>query len=381
VAGLAALIVLVAMFGSSNAASQDGREMDLERKNNGRAWELNSDAEGQLWISDYEAGEIWQLNPATDVYTTYKLVKGVSDARSDANGDLWWVNYDDYNFSRLDLDSNLRTVWPLTGTMLGNVTGLNFDDQGRVWIPDLAWPDLYRFDPQINEFCHYQLPNNSASYYIVNRDGYLWLADWKLPYIYRIDPATGEYVQWFYRKASNPRGMTFDDHGNLWWAGLAGYDKVPSLVRLNINPVYVTFYELPTATGQPVMVDAWHNLIWFSDYEGRFGRLNPEIAVGKNLTVTGATGSLPLIQCYQDWQPISTASTAGSTAAASWAPGVYSTTAFAGGWRLYQLPEDTANWGPWGIRAREDGVWVVDQERQKLVHIPWQKLFVPLVSQ
>ncbi|MFN2222490.1 MAG: hypothetical protein ACK2UH_08065, partial [Candidatus Promineifilaceae bacterium] len=149
----------------------------MNLKVNGRAWELNGDDKGHLWISDYDAGEIWHLNPATDVYTAYRGLNWASDGRLDASGDLWWVNYDEYNFGRLDLDSDVRTIWPLTGTIPGNVTGLNFDGQGRVWIPDLTRSDLYRFDPQSDEFCHYQLPNNSSSNYIISHDGYHLIED------------------------------------------------------------------------------------------------------------------------------------------------------------------------------------------------------------
>jgi streptogramin lyase len=280
----------------------------------------------------------------------------------------------------LDLDSDLRTIWPLTGTTPGAVSGLNFDAQGRVWIPDLTRSDLYRFDPQSDEFCHYQLPHNSASFYIINHDGSLWLADRKLPYIYRINPNDDSYEQWLYRKASDPLGMTFDANGDLWWSGLFGLDLVPSLVRLSPNTIFVTFYELPDGKGDPVMVDALYDLIWYSDSEGRFGRLDPSKATGETVTASRATGQLSLVQCYQNWQPLSSANTQKSTASAGWTAGVYTTTTIADGWAVYQLPEDSLSWGPWGIRARQDGIWVVDQERQKLVHIPWQKSFIPLVT-
>ncbi len=378
VAGMAALAALAILFSSGNAANQGGREMDL--KTNGQAWELNADANGHLWISDYKAGEIWQLNPASDVYTTYTGLDGASDGRLDASGDLWWASYDDYAFGRLDLDNNLSTIWPLTGTVPGQVTGLNFDDQGRVWMPNLTWPDLYRFDPQSEELCHYELPNQSISNYIASHDGYLWLADWKLPYVYRIDPLDGSYVQWFYGRDSDPWGMTFDDDGNLWWAGLVGVYDEPSLVRFSPSTTFVTFFELPVAAGEPVMVDARHGLIWYSDSTGYFGRLDPSKASGATRPSTGTTGSLELVQCYQDWQPSSETSISKSTASANWPASLYPVTNSADGWLVYQLPQDSEALGPWGIKAREDGVWVVDQERQKLVHMPWQKLFVPLVT-
>jgi hypothetical protein len=127
------------------------------------------------------------------------------------------------------------------------------------------------------------------------------------------------------------------------------------------------------------MVDAWHNLIWYSDYEGRFGRLDPDKAVGETVAADRWTGTLVLLQCYQDWQPLNSANTLKSTAGADWTAGAYLTTG-ADGWQWVQLPEDSPGWGPWGIRVREDGAWVIDQERQKLIHIEWQKVFIPFVT-
>jgi hypothetical protein len=155
----------------------------------------------------------------------------------------------------------------------------------------------------------------------------------------------------------------------LWWAG---FDKRPALFRLDPDTSTVTYYTLPSAAGEPVMVDARHNFIWYSDYQGRFGRLDPRKAAGATVAATEGAGALSLVECYQDWQPLSSASTSKSTSAANWAAGLYSTTIPAAGWQLYQLPEVSAARGPWGIRLLEDGLWVVDQQRQKLVNIPWQ---------
>jgi streptogramin lyase len=374
VAGMAILIILAIMLESGAAASQSGQEMEL-KQNNGRAWELNEDGNGHLWISDYGGSEIWHLNPSTGVYTIYNHLTGASDGRLDANGDLWWADFDNHRFGRLDLDTDVRTTWPLTGEIQGEVIGLNFDDQGRVWIPDSAQDSLYRFDPGNDEFCHYQLPNNSASPYIESHGGYLWLADDLRTYIYRIDPDDGSYTQWNYERVSTSQGMTFDDNGHLWWGG---YIRRSALFRLDPNSPFVTYYYLPSGTSQPAMVDAHHGVIWFSDHTGQFGRLAPEMATGLTVNAKMKSDVLPF-ECYQDWSPIGSNNTVKSTSSASWVANTYSMTSSADGWSLYQLPQDTEDWGPWGIRARSDGVWVVDQERQRLVHVAWQNLYVPFL--
>lgn len=373
-AALIALASLAMVFAASDAANISGQELDLSHS--GRAWELNDDHNGHLWLSDYQAGEIWHLNPATEVYTVYKGLTGASDGRLDANGDLWWSEYDNYRFGKLDLATDIRTVWPLTGSNPGFVSGLNFDDQGRVWLTASSQPYLYRFDPQSDEFCRFDMPNNGASVYIESHDGDLWLADWKFPNIYRIDPDNGSYKEWAYNRLSDPRGMTFDDNGHLWWGG---YFERAALFRLDPNSPFVTLYNLPDDTSEPVMVDAQHGFIWYSDYTGRFGLLNPRSASGTINPVTTDISTLKGELCYQDWQPVGTNNTPNSNSSFSWSTGVYSVTTGPAGWKSYHLPEDSVDWGPWGIRAGDDGVWVVDQERQKLIHLPSLKNFVPLL--
>ena len=120
------MVLLLVALRAVAAADLAGREMDLQQS--GQAWELNSDQTGHLWISEYGLDEIWQLNPATDVYTIYEKIDGASDARLDTGGDLWWADFNNYGFGRLDLDSGIRTTWPLTGSGQGRATGLNFDD-------------------------------------------------------------------------------------------------------------------------------------------------------------------------------------------------------------------------------------------------------------
>ena len=52
---------------TTSAGAPTGREMDLTL--GGSVYEINPDARGTLWLSEFEADQVWQLNPATGVYT------------------------------------------------------------------------------------------------------------------------------------------------------------------------------------------------------------------------------------------------------------------------------------------------------------------------
>jgi streptogramin lyase len=384
VAGVLALVLLVVALRAGAAAVQQGLEMDL--KDDGQAWELNPDHNGDLWISDYAAGEIWQVNPATDVYTIYEKISGASDARLDANGDLWWADFNNYGFGRLELDGNVRTTWPLTGAVIGRATGLNFDDQGRVWITDGSRPDLYSFDPRNDEFCHYKLPKQIRGWYVVAHDGFLWMVAALQPYVLRIDPDDGSYATWHYHELgsnSHARGLAFDDQGNLWWSG---YNGQSSLFWLILESNFVYEFALPGGKGWPTMVDAGQGFVWYGDElteDGAFGRLDPQSASKESSRVLPESIP-PRFTCYADWQPTGGGSGNVSSASASWSAGTYTTTVDADGWRVYQLPDDTPDGvdpvGAWGIRALDSGTWIVDQDRQKLVHIRWNHVFIPRID-
>ena len=90
IAGLT--LVSLMLLGTANSraylivAANPPQEADPEETPlniDGSAYEINIDAAGNLWISDYGADEIWQVNPATAAYTIYQGIQAPSDARRD----------------------------------------------------------------------------------------------------------------------------------------------------------------------------------------------------------------------------------------------------------------------------------------------------------
>ena len=66
------LLVLVGASNNLTVAKADGitvREDSLAPT--GIAYEINPDAHGNLWITDYGANQIWRVHPATGAVTVY----------------------------------------------------------------------------------------------------------------------------------------------------------------------------------------------------------------------------------------------------------------------------------------------------------------------
>ena len=78
---IAILVISLGMFGKA-LANLPGNEMELNF--NGIPYELHADASGNLWISDYWAGEIWKVNAGGTAYSVYgvgSIPAGPGDAQ------------------------------------------------------------------------------------------------------------------------------------------------------------------------------------------------------------------------------------------------------------------------------------------------------------
>ena len=117
---LSYLILFVVLDSASAGASVSvvipihAQEASLDLS--GIAYEINPDTHGDLWISDDGADQIWQVNPASEVYTIYSGVLNASDAQRTSTNQVWWVDSRSTNLGRLDLNTFVATMWTLPGS-------------------------------------------------------------------------------------------------------------------------------------------------------------------------------------------------------------------------------------------------------------------------
>jgi streptogramin lyase len=345
----------------------------------GMAYEVNTDAAGNLFVSDSDAGEIWQVQPATGAYTKYLGLPYPSDARPDGAGNIWWTDWDE-TFGRINVLTDTVTSWEIEPSQLEQTLGgLALDGAGRVWIATRTYsstvPVLYRFDPQAAELCGYAWEGGSSSDYILYAAGHLWLGDQSKQRIIRFDPAAADdQVQWWsLAGGSSPRGLALDAAGNFWWAD-PGAD---ALARLDPGNARVTTHRLPVGS-DPEMLTLEDGRVWYTTLSGSIGALDPASASGT--VAIAATGSLTTSASCRSLGVGATAPATAAQGALEWgtltepAPVVDG-----GGWTIYQLPDGAELYG---IAQSSGSLWVADNGRQKLVRLDVaapSQTFLPLI--
>ena len=417
-AGIATMLLLLVAASISLAGGTMYREASLNAQ--GKALDVNQDATGNLFLSDPGASEIWQLQPATSVYTKYLDLPHPYDARPDGAGNIWWTDWAT-TLGRINVLADNVTTWEIEPSQPQQALGgLALDGAGRVWLATYSYyfstgAALYRFDPQTGQLCEYEWDGGSNSEYVLYDAGHVWLGDQGNQRIIRFDPAAAQdQVKWWSlppglqvtstrsRNASphsrsqsppppasspyqnreqsalqeglSPRGLALDADGHLWWAD-------PSAIALaSLDPAndQVTTYSLP-GDSDPVMLTLDGGRVWYTTLSGSVGALDPRTASGSVATATTGSPTTTSASCRSiGMGTIATVSVAQGTLA--WGtPAELAPVLDGGGWTIYQLPEGASLYG---IAQSSGSLWVVDNGRQQLVRLDAgapSRTFLPLI--
>jgi streptogramin lyase len=358
---IALLAILMGLVGGSAVAGEDLTAQELDLNPEGAAYEIHADALGNLWISDYFAGELWRYDPVQDEITAYGVGGYPMDAHADGAGFVWWT--DGTSLGKLDIDNETMQTWQIPGCSF--LWGLTIDENGIVWIADsdsFNSATLFSFTPSTKDVCPYALPNEGAGYYPEAKGDEIWLGDIANGRIARLDSQSGVFSTWKLPRDSSPDDIDFDETGVLWYAGASGNN----LGRLDTGTGALTTYDLPIGM-MPGWVVAAEDLVWYSEPNERtFGILDPTTAVGDNLGTITPVDSPPYDPVCQTLGDVASIDVAVTTPDAVWGEQTYAEMVNDEGWTVYQLPADGV---PWGV-AVTDRAYVVDWNRQKLVRLP-----------
>jgi streptogramin lyase len=339
-------------------------------------WELNRDAAGMLYTSDYDLGRIFAVNPATGAYTRFEFGHTPSDVKPDANGALWWSDFLSA-FGMTDPNSGLTTYWSLDASL--SPSGLAPDASGNIWLAQSSAAALLRFTPTSRQLCSFNVFGASGGGdYPIFYNGMLWVGDTEANRILRFDPETNQLRWWILPAGSAaPEGLTFDADGQLWWAG----QQLGQLGRLAPATGEAVIYAL-SASARPIMVAAGAAVIWYSDESGKVGFVDPTRAAGS---------AAPLASDTANVSPTCSTLPPGSTLTAAKSSGSLSFTDK--NWRLapgspvgvttYMGPaSDQPQPHPLGLAFSDGRAWFTDYARGTLVRMPVEpenRLYLPLV--
>lgn len=348
-------------------ADSTGQETNLA---SGDPWEANLDSQGKLWISYTTPSEIWRADTVNGGITRFLVGGSPSDARGDGAGNVWWADLDgnllhETLLRRLNTTTNQLTAWTITNTDGLFTTAI--DAQGRVWVSDWSYSNLFRLNSSVspNQLCTYALPDSGLANYMTTNGDYLWFVDGLNTRIVRLQISTGRFDWWNVPEDSNLWDVAYDaSSGNVWWTDQATAGKIG---RLNPTAGTLTSYPLPDDL-VPQMISLKSGLVWFtfvdpttSEADG-VGRLDPASATGTALPLS--TGNLTVTPTCTNITP-TTSNVTSLPRTTTWTDISYTTLHNAGGWLTYRMP---ANGATFGIAA-SDQIWFLDLGRDKLARM------------
>jgi streptogramin lyase len=343
----------------TESSTAQAREAPLHP--DGAAYEVNQDAQGHLWISDYGADEIWHIRPADGGYTRYLAIETPSDARVDTAGNLWWSEGAAGRFGQLNLSTGLATWWPAAGA--DALYGTQVDPDGAFWTAASGDPLLFRFRPASKELCTYTLPDGGLVDYPMALGSSIWLGDRQNGRILRLNYAAQQFTVWQLPPASSPESLSVDPAGQLWWTD----SNLGQLSRLITETNALTSFDLP-AGSLPFMLSSRGSEIWFTEQSySTVGRLYPDNASGTGTTIARSQVAGP--PSCSVIAPLATQEILTASGSLNWLDTAYTSLVENVAWRILQLPEGSF---PWGLTILEQGVYFVDTGRQVLGRIPFQ---------
>jgi len=285
--GVGLLLAAALLAGLGQAAlALEGEGADLG--GGAEPYEINVDASGRLWISEYGLGRARHVDPATGAFTLYTGLPGALDAKLDANGDLWWTGYDDNTLGRLDpatgqgVTYSIKAVYPY---------GFDFDADGKLWIMADGTNGINTFEPISQTSCLAFLPGGGRGSQVRFRNGAIWATDYLSDTIVRITPTTLALTRWPISPTTNsvPHGLDLEPDGTVWF----GDTLLAKVMRLEPDTGEITLYGPPELSG-PVTVRVHEGKVWYTDFHlGSVGYIDPAVAAGAGTwTVTPVTGTL-----------------------------------------------------------------------------------------
>ena len=201
------------------------------------------------------------------------------DVIVDEHGMVWYSDFAEQYFGRLDPKTGKVTEWPVPEFKPGYPNGmldLEEDKDGQFWLGMMFQGALARFDPKTEKFQFYPLPPELndmdaqldfvALQYGV--DGKVWADNGGHREILRLDLKTGKYETFEPIKQYPEYGMygiAPDSHNNLYFAEFA----TNHIGRIDAQTGEVKFYETPTLHSRPrrIKMDPQDRL-WIGEYQG-----------------------------------------------------------------------------------------------------------------
>ncbi len=185
-------------------------------------------ADAKVWIKNSAGGHIYRLDLASNRFEDLGSPKdprtgkriGTYGIHSDADNNLYLLDFSAGNIVRIDAKSKEPTVY-LTPTPNSHPRRGRVDDQGRLWFAEYFGDAIGMLDPQSGKIAEWKVPTPWSSPYdaLLDRNGEAWTGSMNTDRVARLDVKTGRTIEYPLPRPTNIRRVFVDDSknpGTLW---------------------------------------------------------------------------------------------------------------------------------------------------------------------
>ncbi len=243
--------------------------------------ELDSDADGNIWITAHMAHKIVSFDPGTKAFKEYDLPKDSNpvDVAVDKNGLVW------FTLSATNANA-IGSLNPSTGeqniykvpTPDAAPDKLVFAADGSIWFTEKKANKIAHFNN--GEFKEFPIPteNSQPSGIGIDSKGVVWISESSGNAIAKLEPSTGKITEYPLRHAfANPADLVIDKDDHVW------------IVEMSDNRLTMFDSErgefneaiIPTPGSVPVsLAISKDDIIWFTENRANnIGMFDPVKAI------------------------------------------------------------------------------------------------------
>lgn len=185
-------------------------------------------ADDKVWIKNSAGGHIYRLDLASSKFEDLGSPKdprtgkriGTYGIHSDADNNLYLLDFSAGNIVRIDAKTKEPTVY-LTPTPNSHPRRGRVDDQGRLWFAEYFGNAIGMLDPTSGKIAEWKVPTPWSSPYdaVLDHNGDAWTGSMNTDRVARLDVKTGRYTEYPLPRPTNIRRVYVDDSknpGTLW---------------------------------------------------------------------------------------------------------------------------------------------------------------------
>jgi virginiamycin B lyase len=182
----------------------------------------------KVWIKNSAGGHIYRLDLSSNGFEDVGVPKdprtgkriGTYGIHSDAENNLYLLDFSAGNIVRLDAKTKQPTVY-LTPTPDSHPRRGRVDSEGRLWFAEYFGNAIGMLDPETGKIQEWKVPTPWSAPYdaVEDKNGDAWTASMNTDRVARLDVKSGQYTEYQLPRPTNIRRVFVDDSrkpGTLW---------------------------------------------------------------------------------------------------------------------------------------------------------------------